>query len=211
MNFISIGIHCVVADAIKMANKRIHSFPFDYMWCPAKTTLNILEYLINKTSDDALNYMITGYSYYTYEKPEYFKSVNYPTKDKMNKTTGLGIVHYDIDDNFKNTFLRRLNRLLTCIKSNSKIILIFSDATNKELNYHLDDIEYGIDATESLEKIYDLLSPLNSNIEILYFCWLEREKKSEKIKHIPFVSYKENEPNGIREIIKNYILKNYNI
>ena len=26
MNFISIGIHCVVADAIKMANKRIHSF-----------------------------------------------------------------------------------------------------------------------------------------------------------------------------------------
>ena len=48
MNFISIGIHCVVADAIKMANKRINSFPFDYMWCPAKTTLNILEYLINE-------------------------------------------------------------------------------------------------------------------------------------------------------------------
>ena len=37
MHFISLGTHCVVADSINLVGKRNESYPFDWLWCPAKT------------------------------------------------------------------------------------------------------------------------------------------------------------------------------
>jgi hypothetical protein len=211
MYFISLGTHCTVADGIKLAGKRIESYPFDWLWCPSKTTLSILEILINKSSYDACQYMTTGYGYYMYEKPEYFKRVNYITKDQMNPTTGLGITHDIINDDYRIKLTRRLERLLERVKSGNKIIFIYADATNKSFNYHLDDINFGIDATEYLTKIYDLLYPLNNNIEILYFSWKENMHTSNKIKHIEHTQEVVNDKNGncIREKISKYITTNY--
>jgi hypothetical protein len=45
------------------------------------------------------------------------------------------------------------------------------------MNYTLDGIEYGTDATEYLLKTYDLLYKINNNIKIVYFCWIERKGK----------------------------------
>jgi len=212
MHFISLGTHCTVADGIKLAGKRTESYPFDWLWCPAKTTYSILELLTNKSSYDACQYMTTGYGYYMYEKPEYFKRVNYITNDQMNPTTGLGITHDIINDDYIVKLTRRLERLLERVKSGNKIVFIYADATNKNFNYHLDDINFGVDASEYLTKIYDLLYPLNNNIEILYFSWKEHMHKNSKIKHIEHTQEVVNDKNGncIREKISKYIVSNYN-
>jgi len=211
MYFISLGTHCVVADGIKLADKRIESYPFDWLWCPAKTTLAILEILINNSSYDACQYMTTGYRYYSYENPEYFKTVNYTTNCQMNPTTGLGITHDVINDDYRVKLTRRLERLLERIKSGYKIVFIYADATNKNFNYHLDNINYGVDATEYLTKIYELLYPLNNKIEILYFSWKEHMHVSDKIKYIEHTQDVVNDTNGncIRQKIQKYILNNY--
>ena len=178
---------------------------------PCKNTFNILNILINNSPTDACQYMTTGYGYYIYEKPEYFKSVNYITKDQMNPTTGLGITHYIINDEYRDKLKRRLERLLERIKSGDKIVFIYADATNKNFNYHLDDINFGVDATEHLTKIYDLLYLLNNNIEILYFSWKEHIHINDKLKYIEHTQDIVNDKNGncIREKISKYILMNY--
>jgi hypothetical protein len=211
MDFISLGTHCTVTDGIKLSGKRTVSYPFDWLWCPAKTTYSILDLLINKSSYDACQYMTTGYGYYIYEKPEYFKKVNYITKDQMNPNTGLGITHYPINDEYRVKLTRRLERLINRIRSNNKIVFIYTDSTNKNFNYHLDDKVFGVDATEYLTKIYDLIYPINNNIEILYFCWKEHMCVIDKIKHIEHIQNIVNDPtdNDIRIKISNYILNNY--
>jgi hypothetical protein len=96
----------------------------------------------------------------------------------MNVNTGLGNTHFTINNDYKNKLRIRFERLLRDIKSNENILFIYADAANSYLNYHLDEIEYGVDATEYLLKIYDLIYPLNNNIKIVYFCWIEREKQN---------------------------------
>ena len=137
--FVSLGNYCITSNLLKDHNLKFESYPFDWLWCPAKTTYSILELLTNKSSYDACQYMTTGYSYYIYEKPEHFKRVNYITNDQMNPTTGLGITHDIINDDYRVKLTRRLERLLERIKSGNKIVFIYTDATNKNFNYHLDD------------------------------------------------------------------------
>ena len=221
MNFISLGIHCVVADGIGMTNRRLCSYPFDWLWCPAKTTYNILERLIAKSPDLAADFMVTGGGFYDYIRPEYFVSVDHKTMHYMNQTTGLGIVHDSMDDEYRNKLIRRLVRLLDCVRFGDETVFIYSDATNSDLNYHLNGVEFGVDATEHLCDIYDLLSLVNPNITILYFCWASRIKESEKIKHIVFISLKENvflRPTSpahqqgsinVREVIRDYLNSTY--
>jgi len=104
----------------------------------------------------------------------------------MNKTTGLGINHFTINEEYKNKLRRRFGRFLNHINSNEKIIFIYTDAANPDMNYKLDDEVYGLDASEYLLKIYDLIYPINNNIKVVYFCWAERERKNTKIKYIPY-------------------------
>lgn len=61
------------------------------------------------------------------------------TQYQMNKNSGLGIIHFTINDEFKGKLKIRLERLLNDIKSGEKIIFIYADAANKLLNYHLDE------------------------------------------------------------------------
>ena len=183
-NYISLGTHCVVANGIKMAGKRLKSYPFDWVWSPSKTTFHILELLINKSSTDACEYMTSGYKYYNYVKPEYFEMSNSKTKDQMNPETGLGIPHDTINDEYKIKLIRRLDRLLQLIKSGEKIVFIYADAPSESCNYHLDGILFGLDATEYLIRIYDLIQPYNQNIKIIYFAWKNRIKESSKITYI---------------------------
>jgi len=189
VHYISLGTHCVVAEGIKMAEKRYKSYPFDWVWCPSKTTFHILELLINKSSNDACEYMTTGYKYYKYEKQEYFTLSESKTKDQMNPETGLGIPHDTINDEYKIKLTRRLERLLQLIKSGDKIVFIYADAPSESCNYHLDGILYGLDATEYLNKMYDLIKPLNPNIEIVYFAWKNRMKESSTIKYIEHANH----------------------
>ena len=46
MIFIPIGLHCSVPEGIKCAKLREKAYAFDWLWCPAKTTFNILNILI---------------------------------------------------------------------------------------------------------------------------------------------------------------------
>jgi hypothetical protein len=129
--------------------------------------------------------MTHGYTYYTYLGNDKFISSDVPTKYYINSETGLGVVHYIINDEYKDTLRRRLGRLLNDIKSNEHIMFIYADAANPEKNYSLDNVEYGLDATEYLLKIYDLIYPINNNIKIVYFGWTERKKEnSDKIEYV---------------------------
>jgi hypothetical protein len=212
MKFIPIGLQCAVPDAIKKSNLREYSYPFDWLWTPSKTTYEILCILLEKGIEETVTYMTTGYSYYKYLGDEKYKSIDTETMEQLNKTTGLGITHFVINDEYKEKLYRRLERLLTDIKSNNKIVLMYADAADKNTNYVIDDIVYSINPTEYLLKIYDLIYPINQNIELLYFCWDERKQKdNSKINFIPFSSIKNwfiRDWNGVSILIQQYLEKN---
>ena len=186
MKFIPLGIQCSVPQAIKDANRREYSYPFDWMWTPSETTYSILNILINNGIEKALEYMITGYSNFKYIPKGRYISVEYVTEYLMNKKTGLGNPHYKFNEEYINKLRIRLERLLIDIKSKESILFIYTDSGNPEINYYLDDIEYGKDATEFLLKIYSLIYPINNNIKIVYFCWNERKKDNGIIEYISF-------------------------
>ena len=204
MKVIPLGLQCATPDGIKYANLREYSYPFDWLWTPSKTAYNILNILINNNIEDAIEYMTTGYTYYKYLGNEKYISVDYVTESQMNKNTGLGITHFTINDEYKSKLKIRLERLLNDIKSNEKILFLYTDATNPDSNYYLDDIEYGVDATEYLLKIHELIYPINNNIKIIYFCWNERKQENNIIEYIPY-EYK-TLLSEISEIIKIYLL-----
>ena len=158
---------------------------------------------MNNSVEEALKYMTTDYTYFHYLGNEHYLSVDYVTAAQINKITGLGNTHFTINDEYKNKLKIRLERLLCDIKSNENILFIYADASKPERNYYIDDIEYGVDATEYLLKIYELILPYNNNIKIIYFCWNERKKEDDIIKYISF-DYK-NGWSEVADIISNYL------
>jgi hypothetical protein len=198
---------------IKRANLREYSYPFDWLWSPSKTTYDILNILINKGIEEALHYMTTGYTYYKYLGNEHYISIDTITESQMNKNSGLGNTHFTINDYYKDKLRVRLERLLRDIKTSENILFIYADSANPYLNYHLNEIEYGVDATEYLLNIYELIYPLNNNIKIVYFCWNERKKPDIFGGYLEYVyyDYKQNWVE-VADLIKNYlILLNINI
>ena len=204
MKVIPLGLQCAVPEGIKRANMREHSYPFDWLWSPSKTTFNILNILINDGIEKTIEYMTTGFTYYRYLNNWHYVSVDKITESQMNKNSGLGITHFTINDEYKIKLKTRLERLLNDIKSDENILFVYSDAANSYLNYHLDEIEYGVDATEYLLKIYELIYPINNNIKIVYFCWNERKRKNDLIEYISY-EFKNNW-SEISEIIKKYLI-----
>ena len=207
MKVISLGLQCSVPEGIKKANLREYSYPFDWLWTPSKTIYNILSILINEGIEKALEYMTTGWTYYKYLGNEHYISVNNITESQMNKNSGLGITHFTINNEYKNKLKIRLERLVKDIKSGENILFIYADAANPYLNYHLDEIEYGLDATEYLLKIYEIIYPINNNIKIIYFCWNDRKEENNIIKYIPY-DFKNNW-SEVSELIKTYLI-NFN-
>jgi hypothetical protein len=203
MKVIPLGLQCSVPEGIKKANLREYSYPFDWLWTPSKTTYEILQFLLNNSIEDALEYMTTGYTYYTYLGNEKYMAVNTITECQMNKNNGLGITHFTINDEYKSKLKIRLERLLTDIKSNENILFLYADAANPNLNYCLDEIEYGVDATEYLLKIYDLVYHHNKNTKVVYFCWNERKGENAIIEYVPY-DYKDNW-SEVSELIQNYL------
>jgi hypothetical protein len=187
MKVIPLGLQCSVPEALKYSKLREYSYPFDWLWTPSKTTFHILEILINKGIEEAIEYMTNEYTYYKYLGNEHYESVNEKTECQMNKGTGLGITHFEINEEYKTKLRTRFERLLVDIKSSHRILFIYADAADSYFNYYLDDIEYGLEATEYLIKIYDLIYPINQNIEIIYFCWHGRRRQDTvKIKYCSF-------------------------
>jgi hypothetical protein len=207
MKVIPLGLQCSVPEGIKRANLREYSYPFDWLWTPSKTTYNIIRILIQEGVEKAVEFMTTGYSYYTYLGNEHYISANCITDCQMNPGTGFGNTHFTINHQYIEKLRIRFERFLRDIKSDEKIIFIYADAANPDLNYHLDDVEYGVEATEYLLKIHDLIHPLhpNGNIEMVYFCWKERQKEHENIEYIAY-DYK-SDWFQVSDIIKEYLLK----
>jgi len=207
MKVIPLGLQCSVPEGIKLANLREYSYPFDWLWCPSKTTYIILSILINEGIENALEYMTSGYTYYEYLGNEHYVSVDYITECQMNKNSGLGITHFTINNEYKSKLKIRLERLLRDITSLENILFVYADAANSYLNYHLDEIEYGLNATEYLLKIYELIYPINDNIKFVYFCWNERKEENNIIEYINY-SFKNNW-GEVSELIKTYLI-NFN-
>jgi len=204
MKVIPLGLQCSASEGIQKANLREYSYPFDWLWSPSKTTYNILNILINDDIEKALEYMTTGYTYYRWLGNEHYISVDNVTECQMNKNSGLGNPHFTINNEYKKKLRIRLERLLCDIKSNENILFVYADAANSHFNYHLDEIEYGVDATEYLLKIHELIYPLNNNIKIVYFCWNERKKDDDIIKYVSY-DFK-NHWHEVSEIIKDYLI-----
>ena len=202
MKFIPIGLQCSVPEGIKRANLREYSYPFDWLWTPSKTVYHILEILLNEGIDAAIIYMTTGYTYYVDQSNEHYKSVHHVTNCQMNTVSGLGVSHFTMEE-LKGKLRTRFERFLKDIRDESNVMLIYADAANPYFNYHLDEVKYGLDATEYLVKIYDLLYPINNKIRITYFCWHDRVR-NEKIEYIPF-DYKPHWKE-LSDVIKMYVL-----
>jgi Protein of unknown function (DUF3431)/Putative papain-like cysteine peptidase (DUF1796) len=203
MKFIPIGLQCSVPEGIKRAKLREYSYPFDWLWTPSKTVYQILEILLNEGIDAAIIYMTTGYTYYVDQSNEHYKSVHHVTNCQMNAVSGLGVTHFTMDE-LKGKLRARFERFLKDIRED--VMLIYADAANPYFNYHLDEVKHGLDATEDLKKIYDLLYPLNNKIRITYFCWAERKRDTNgsQIEYVPF-DYKPHWKE-LSDVIKEYVL-----
>lgn len=186
MKVIPLGLQCSTPEGIKRNNLRDYSYPFDWLWTPSKTTYHILHHLMNKGIASAVEYMTTGYTYYRYLNNEHYESVEYMTESQMNRDTGLGNTHFTINDEYKQKLTRRFERMLRDIHSGENILFLYADAANPYLNYHLDEVEYGVDATEYLVAIYELMHPYNSHIRMVYLCWKERAKDDSCIEYVPY-------------------------
>jgi hypothetical protein len=231
MKFIPIGLQCAVPDAIKKCNLREYSYPFDWLWTPSKTTYSILSILLEKGVDEACLFMTTGYSYYTYLGNERYKSIKaiesidektVISKEQINATTGLGITHFEINEEYKIKLKRRLQRLFDDIHSGESLVFIYADSSDKDHEYTIDNVIYSIDPTEYLLRIYDLIYSVNKNIEILYFCWENRvtplrslgvntKSEHQNITHVPFSEIRNwyiRDWNGVSILIQQYFEKN---
>ena len=208
MKYISLGIQCHITTALTELNIRNCAYPFDWHFVPSKATYEILEILINKGIDEACEYMTTDYMYYEFIKCEYYTKVDIPTQFQINPKNGLGIVHYSINDDVIQQLKTRLTRLLDDIKIGDNITFIYADCAGPNVNYYIDNIEYGLDANEYLEKIFNLIFFINKNIKIIYFCWPERKLTSNNIIHVVF-DYK-NHWNDVVPIIKDYLCNEIN-
>jgi hypothetical protein len=186
MKFISLGLHCSVPEALHITNLRNKSYPFDWILSPSKTTYEIIRLLLKEGINKAVYYMTSNYQYYNSIKKEEYVITDEITEYQINKETGLGITFFKIDDDYKMVLKIRLERLLNDILSSDKLVFIYADCPSKKFNYTIDNKELGLDATIDLEKIYELIHEYHSNIEIVYYCWKEREKQNKKIKHISF-------------------------
>lgn len=190
MILVPIGLQCSVPEGIKRAGLRTCSYPFDWLWSPAKTSLAVLELLVRDGVEAAAAYMTSGHV-----KCRYWGNERYTTDDASNGSytnveTGLGVTHFTIDDAFGEMLRRRLARLLDAIIGDQPVALVYADAACTDRNYYLDDVEYGVDATDALLAVRTLLLPLNPRIEVVYFCWDSRASASpstvDAVKRVPF-------------------------
>jgi hypothetical protein len=204
MKIIPLGLHCSAPEGIKRAGFREYSYPFDWLWTPSKTTLQILEVLFYEGLDNAVVFMTTGFTYYDYFGWERYTSVNKVTKNQMNRVTGLGITNFTINDEYKEKLKTRLTRLKKDIFNKEHIVFIYADAAHPDLNYHLDNVDYAGDATDYLLKIRDMICQVNQNIRFIYFSWPGRKVNGNGIEYCE-ISYK-TEWSCISDIIKNYLL-----
>jgi hypothetical protein len=210
MKVIPLGLQCSVPEGIRQAGMREYSYPFDWLFVPSNAMYTTIRTLLTEGIPQAIEYMTNGYSYYTYPfiEHERFYSTNEVTVYQMNKTTGIGVTHHLINDTFKETLRRRFERFLKDISTN--VMFIYADTTSKQSNYHLDDVEYGHDATEDLLKIHGLLYPRNKNIQIVYFCWGSRVNTDSRIKYIS-IDPCENGWSHVSYKIRDYLLSSENI
>lgn len=207
MKYIPLGLQCSVPDGIKQASFRVCSYPFDWLWAPSQTTYNILKILLHEGIEKAVETMTTDWSYYHYLGNEHYISVKEITESQMNAKTGLGNTHYVINEEYKQKLHKRLQRLLCDIQDKKEpLVFLYADAANPDLNYYLDNVEYGVDATDSLLSIYELLKPIHPLIQIVYFCWNERNREqNDKIQYITFEF--QHHWTGVANIIKTYLLE----
>jgi len=208
--YIPLGIHCCATFALEAAGLREYLYPFDSHWTPSQTSYSILKILLTDGIETAIQYMVTDYKYYVQSvNTEEFFLVDYKTYNQNNPKTGLSIGHHIINEEFAAKLRRRFTRLLADIQSDKEIKFIYCDTTGPYYNYVIDGVEYGIDATPYLEKIYYLIYPHNPNIEIIYFCWPKRERIHDKITYRPFTVVANNGfecRERLTEFITNYLL-----
>lgn len=184
--FIPIGLHCTATWGVRDAGLRTKSYAFDYIWCPAVATYEVLKRLITENVDAAIKYMVTGYEYYDFHGKGIYTLTNKVSGNQMNKHTGIGVTHFTINQEYGEKLKIRFQRIIDDIKTTDKPYLIYADAASEEFNYTLDGVPYDHNVTEYLDKIYQLLLPLNANLHVLYFCQKERYNDSYTyITHIP--------------------------
>ena len=132
--------------------------------------------------------MWSGWTYHQWQGPsENFLPVNMVARAKINTTTGLGITHYNLNDEYRQKLKRRFERFLEDIQNKEdQVILIYSDCAAPDQNYSISSVPMGLDASSDLEEIYQLLRSKNDKIKVWYFCWPERYKQSNNVEHIVF-------------------------
>jgi hypothetical protein len=203
-NYISLGIQCAFLLALQAENMRIIAYPFDWNFVPIKQSYKMIKILLTKNIDSVVKYMTTGYKYYDaneFNKFTLSKNITTPEQFKnkfkkwfffaqiaqSNPITGISIMHYIINKKYKNKLKDRFKRLLDKIYSNEQLIFIYIDTLDNNFNYYIDGKCFDKNATTYLRKIYNLIYPINYNIQILYFCRKEHYINDDKfITYIPF-------------------------
>ena len=125
---------------------------------------------------------------------------------QINANTGICIMHYIINQKYITKLKERFERLLKTILLSKKIIFIYTDVKNENDELYIDNKIYGDDSTKYLMQIYNLIYPINNNIQIYYFCLKKNFKDNiNGIIHIPYTN--SNIVTTVPDFIADYITK----
>ena len=181
VKLIPIGLQCSVSEAIRAAGVRAEAYPFDWLFCPASTSLAVFRVLLASGVDAAAALMVdgTGESRYRAIGNERFVRSETPSYEYfINAATGLGVTHYAADTPaFADMIKRRLRRLLDALAGPEPLMFMYADAASEADNYEVDGTVLGLDATDTLVELAELLSasPLvAAPFKVVYYCWRSR-------------------------------------
>ena len=210
---VSIGMGCWTSDLLKAMNKRTTSLPFDWILSYPAIISKCIEHLMS-TQDpkETFSMFFSSESFRTsFVKMEHYITTNDPsgaltTKDHM--------VLPHIKGNFQESFIRKLDRLLTLLNSNQSICFVYLSPFNKQSHFRVDDTILTRDIWQDMNTLCNVLNRVrdSSKHEIFHFDFTKEEtvSMSELCRNYTFVQCDEvTDPNDRLHVAISYFTTSY--
>lgn len=184
--FIPIGLQCSVPDALVNLGVREYSYPFDWLWSPARSTRDVLRCLVVYGVDATVQHMTVGsvpcqpasddgaYRTITTATSATVTTTSGDQKKHtcyMNARAGLCFPHFSVDAEYQDKLRRRLERMFDDLRDPSRrVVLVYADGSTEHTVLSMDGVRFGAeDPAPFLRDILHLVHSVNAHTRIIQF------------------------------------------